>query len=310
VNKLVVVLPAFNEEATVASVIAANPRDVAHFSEIEIIVVDDGSTNATAQGAADAGAVVVSHGHNRGLGAAFRTGVDAALRAGADVAVTIDADGQFNAEDIPLLAGAVARGEAGLASCSRFRDPALTPRMPRSKRWGNRILARVISAIIGERIYDVACGFRAYSRDALLLISTRASYTYTQEVLLDLAYKGVGISEYPLEVRGEREYGRSKVVGSVWRYGYNVAGILLTSIRDYRPLRFFLSAALVVLLMGIGMALFVALHFARTGAFTPYIALLGECDLGGDRHAGRHARSAAFQPRGADHLRAHGLLRR
>ena len=126
-KRLVVILPALNEQATVAEVIAAIPRAIPGIDSVHVVVVDDGSTDDTAAVAQQAGAEVVSLGRNRGLGVAFSVGLRTALARGADFIVNIDADGQFDPGDIPALLVPLMDGAADMVTASRFADAALTP---------------------------------------------------------------------------------------------------------------------------------------------------------------------------------------
>ena len=146
--KLVVIIPALNEAETIAEVIGRIPAVIEGVDSTEVVVVDDGSTDDTAARARAAGAVVMSHAGNRGVGAAFATGLDAALRRGADVIVNIDGDGQFDAADIPALIQPVLSGGYGFVTCTRFGRPDYVPEMPRMRRWGNLMLARLVNRVI------------------------------------------------------------------------------------------------------------------------------------------------------------------
>ena len=138
--KLIVLIPAFNEEKTIASVVKEIPRKISGINEVKVLVVNDGSKDSTVQEARRAGAdFVVSHSSNRGLGVAFRTGIENALKAGAGIIVNIDADGQFNAKDIPKLIGPILQGNADFVTCTRFRDKKSIPKMPFIKKFGNGI---------------------------------------------------------------------------------------------------------------------------------------------------------------------------
>ena len=125
--KLVVTIPALNEENTIAQVIAGVPRKIPGVSEVEVIVANDGSTDRTAERAHEAGALVVTL-HNRpGLGKVFGTAIERAMRRGADIIVNIDGDGQFDPGDISKLVHPILEGEADFVTCSRFADPELWP---------------------------------------------------------------------------------------------------------------------------------------------------------------------------------------
>lgn len=267
--KLAVIIPAYNEEKTVGDVVRGVPRDLEGIEATDVIVIDDGSTDRTAEVARNAGASVISHEDNRGVGAAFHTGMDAALERGADIIVNVDGDGQFNPEDISRLISPIRDEGYGFVTCTRFGDPELVPDMPWIKRWGNHLMARLINWIIrGGDFTDVSCGFRAYSREAALRLTLFGKFTYTQETFIDLAGKDVRMTEVPLPVQGEREHGRSRVAGSLWHYGVQAGTIILRAMRDTRPLTFFGSIGLSVFLLGLLCGLFVFLFWCFTGHTT------------------------------------------
>jgi glycosyltransferase involved in cell wall biosynthesis len=153
---LLVVIPALDEEKTVGSVIRGIPRDLPGVAQVEVLVVDDGSRDRTSAEAEAAGARVVRHESPRGVGAAFGTALRHAIDDGADLIVSIDADGQFDPRDIPALIEPVCSGRVDFASASRFKDPALIPRMPFMKRWGNGVMAGLVSRLTGQTFHDVS----------------------------------------------------------------------------------------------------------------------------------------------------------
>ena len=272
--KLVVIIPALDEEATVARVIGDVPRAVPGVDEVEVVVVDDGSTDRTGELATAAGAHVVRHPTNLGVGAAFGTGIRAALERGADLIVNMDADGQFEPGDISRLVEPVVTGEAGFVTCTRFGRKDLIPRMPWLKRLGNWGMAQIINLIIGKRFTDVSCGFRCYSRETALRLNLFGRFTYTQESFISLAYQGVEMQEMPLKVRGVREFGQSRVASNLARYGVRSLSIILTALRDHRPLAFFGSLGSGSMLGGVLCGLFVFVHWMVTGQTSPYRSVL------------------------------------
>jgi glycosyltransferase involved in cell wall biosynthesis len=274
---LVVTIPAFNEAGTIADVIRRIPRAIPRVSGVDVVVIDDGSTDGTAKLAAEAGAKVVSFGRNRGLGAAFGQALRTALGLGADVIVNIDADGQFNPEDIAALIGPIIDNKADMVTASRFADADLVPEMPWVKKWGNKRVAGIVNKLSGQSLRDVSCGFRAYSRDAALRATLLGGHTYTHEVILDLAFRGLRIIEVPVKVVGVRKVGKSKVAGNLWKYGWHSLVIMLRAFRDYRPMHVFGGISLVFLILALLCGVFVLCHYLVTGAFSPYIfvAFLG-----------------------------------
>ena len=149
--------------------------------------------------------------------------------------VNIDGDRQFDPADIPKLIAPILNREADMVTASRFKDSALTPDMPPVKLVGNHMMSFLISRLCGQKFADVSCGFRAYSREALLQINLHGLFTYTQETFLDLVSKKLRIVEVPIRVtyfKGRQ----SRVAASILRYGLNTAAIILRIYRDYFPL--------------------------------------------------------------------------
>lgn len=273
-NLLVVIIPALNEEKTIGSVIANIPRTIAGIARISIVVMNDGSTDATAEIAQRDGAIVVSHPRTMGVGAAFHTGIQEALQRGADYIVNIDADGQFDPKDISALLAPIQEGRAEFVSATRFANKEFMPQMPAIKLWGNRWMVRIINFITSKKFTDVSCGFRAYSREAALRLTLFGKFTYTQESFIDLAFKGMAMLEVPLKVRGEREYGASRVASNVWRYGAKSATIIFRAARDYQPFYFVGLPGILVLILGIAIGFFVLVHYINTGQTYPYRSLV------------------------------------
>ncbi|MGM0649658.1 MAG: glycosyltransferase family 2 protein [Bacteroidota bacterium] len=265
-NKTItVVVPAYNEELQIQKVIDSMPDFVD-----KVFVVNDGSQDKTAEIASGAGAVVLTHKENRGVGFAFKTGVDAVLEEGSDIMVNIDADGQFNPKDIIKLVTPIINDEADFVTASRFKDKTLIPDMPKSKLWGNKKMSRLISWITKHKIYDVSCGFRAYNRNALLRMNLFGEFTYTQETFIDLAFKNLKIEEVPVKVRGTREYGKSRVASNLFKYAIKTFKIIIKAYRDYKPLRLFGYFALFTFLLSLGFGVFFIIYYINTGSFSPH----------------------------------------
>jgi glycosyltransferase involved in cell wall biosynthesis len=280
--KLVIQLPALNEAASIGAVLKALPTALVGVRDIRVVVVDDGSTDDTGRIASAHGAMVIRHARPMGVGAAFRSGLQCATEMGADIVVTLDADGQFDSNDIAALIAPILSNEADFVTASRFKDSAYEPAMPGMKRWGNMVIARWISRMTGQAFADVSCGFRAYSRNAFLRLNLTGNFTYTHEVFLNLAFAGLRIREVPVRVRGERQHGTSRVADNLFHYAWRAAGIILGTYRDYSPLRFFSMIALVCFGIGAIALGCLGLHWLRTGAFFPYkaVGFVGGCFWG------------------------------
>ncbi len=198
---MLVIIPALNEEATVADVIAS----VGGHLDADILVVDDGSRDATAERAVAAGATVLRHPFNLGVGAALRTGFQYARAEGYEIAVQLDADGQHDPADAKRLVDLVADGTADLVVGSRF-DQNLEGagyEVGRVRRIGMKMLSRRVSRQLGTTVVDTTSGFRAFSRDALVHFADSYPSAYlsdTVEALLLAGDWGLTVVEVPVRM--------------------------------------------------------------------------------------------------------------
>ncbi|GAA4883771.1 hypothetical protein GCM10023311_02520 [Flaviramulus aquimarinus] len=271
IKKLLVYMPALNEEETIKGVLNSIPSIIDGFTSIELLVVNDGSDDKTEEEAKKAGATVITHLQNRGVGTAFQSAVDYALKTKADVMVSIDADGQFDISQIETMISPILEKKADFSIGNRFWDTK-PHKMPKIKFIGNKQMSRIISFISKVKIFDASCGFRAYSRNCLLNLNLQGSFTYTHETILDLLHKGYRVSQIPVTVKYFE--GRvSRVANNLFVYGFQTSKIIFKSFKDYRPLPFFLTIAFIVFMLALLMAGFVFVNWFNTGMVTPYKSL-------------------------------------
>ena len=193
--KIVVIIPAYNEEKSIKSIV--NSCQLLGFNDI--IVADDGSTDATGRVAREAGATVVSHIINRGVGAATQTGLQAARLLGADAAVTIDADGQHTPRDIKKLINTLMATKSDIVIGSRFMNHE--NRIPVVRRVFNRIANIITFFLAGVMLTDSQSGLKAFSRKALetIRISTNG-FEFSSEIVREAHYYQLAIKEVPVSV--------------------------------------------------------------------------------------------------------------
>jgi len=234
---LVVVIPAFNEQESIASVIEAIPRHFDGIALVEVGVINDGSKDETVKRALAAGAdFITSTPTNRGLAAAFNRGATVALGRGADIVVTLDADGQHDPAAMASLVAPLVGGDADVTVAARpLRDVSQgTP----VRRLGNRFGSFVARRVMKVPLTDVTSGYRAFTRDALMQIHVTAGFTYTLETLVQAASKGLRMVEVTSPAR-KRAFGRSRVTRSIFGYVTNTGGQALRTTIHTNPLRFF-----------------------------------------------------------------------
>ena len=219
---VVLFLPAHDEQASVTDVVRRCPTEVAGHP-VRCLVVDDGSADATAGRAADAGATVLPMGANRGLGAAVRAGLAWSVEAGAAAVAFCDADGEYAPEELERLVAPILAGEADYVVGSRFAGEIRSMRPHR--RLGNVVLTRWTSLVARRRVTDGQSGYRAFSPSAAAAAEVIHDFNYAQVLTLDLLAKGFRYAEVPIGYAFRTE-GRSfvrlgrylrRVVPAVWR---------------------------------------------------------------------------------------------
>lgn len=236
--RLIVNIPAYNEEGTITEVIKKIPRQIEGFSEVKVQVINDGSADKTVEAAKNAGAdIVVSHRRNHGVGVAFKTAIESALENGADVMVNIDADGQFPTSDIPKFTQLILENKADMVVASRF-GIKLARNMPWIKNYLNRLAANIIGKFLNYKIDDLTCGFRALNQETMLRLNLSYRFTYTQETIIDAISKNLIVKWIPVEVTYFEDR-RSKVVKTVRNFVFQSFLIIIRTVRDARPMMFF-----------------------------------------------------------------------
>lgn len=248
--KLVVMIPALNEEATLGRAVREVPRRFDGVDEVEVLVVDDGSTDGTVDVAWAAGADhVVSLKRNFGLTVAFRTGLQEALGRGADVIVNTDADCQYVGPEIARLIEPILSGRADLVSGDR--QIHTLAHMPPAKKYGNEAGSWLLRTVAGSPVRDASSGFRAFSRECALRLNPTIGHTYTHQTIIQAVHSGMVIEEAPITFRmSAREGGKSRLISGV---GSHIAKSLLTIARTmtaYKPLSVLGGIGLLVLLLG------------------------------------------------------------
>jgi glycosyltransferase involved in cell wall biosynthesis len=244
---LIVTIPAHNEEDNIAAVIREIPRSIDGVGRVEVLVLDDGSTDDTVAIACAAGADhVISHNKRKGLAFTFRDAIDAALARGADVIVNTDADNHYDQSRIPDLIAPILTGDADISVGSR--DISNVP-MKRSHRWGNHLGSRALRALVRLPAgVDVSSGYRAYSREAALRLNVISGYTYTHETLIAAMEQGLTIANVVIPARYvERP---SRLMGGVFGHVLRAVAVILRSYAIYQPIRVFSTLGLLFLVAG------------------------------------------------------------
>lgn len=258
--KIAVTIPAYNEEETIAKVIADVKKALERKYSYDIIVVDDGSTDMTAEKAKKAGAIVYAHPRNYGLAEAFKTSMQKALEHKADAIIHIDADAQYDAQDIHKMLDKLSEGY-DLVLGSRFRGKIHS--MPALNRLGNKAFSAVISQITRQRITDAQTGLRVFTKDVAKL-PIISNYTYTQEQILRAAQAKYRIADVPVSFL-KRKAGKSRLLRNPFDYAMKAWITIFRIYRDYEPIKFFGVFGGVFLLLGMVLGAFSTYSFLTTG---------------------------------------------
>lgn len=245
---LIIQIPCYNEAQTLPQVIATLPREIPGISWVEILIIDDGSSDDTVRIAQRLPVHhIISHPYNRGLAAAFQTGLEACLRLGADIIVNTDGDNQYPGDQIPKLIEPILQRRADIVIGDRQTQtiPHFSPLKKVLQQWGSWVV-RVAS---GADVPDATSGFRAYSREAALRLTVLTRYTYTLETIIQASKKGLTIAHIPIQVNAPLR--ESRLIKSNWSYVKHSAATILRLYALYEPFRTFIYLSLPFLLTGL-----------------------------------------------------------
>ena len=234
--KLIIQIPCFNEAATLPVALAALPRSVPGFDQVEWLIIDDGSQDDTTKVAEAAGVDhIIRHPRNLGLARAFMTGLEACLQRGADVVVNTDADNQYNAEDIPKLVLPISEGQADIVVGTRPIDEI--EHFSYVKKLLQKLGSWVVRTASRTDISDTTSGFRAYSRAAAQRLSVFSDYTYTLETIIQAGQGNITITSVPIRVNADLR--PSRLVKSIRSYVTRSISTIIRIFIIYRPATFF-----------------------------------------------------------------------
>jgi glycosyltransferase involved in cell wall biosynthesis len=245
--KLIIQIPCFNEEGTLAITLKALPRRLKGFSSVEWLIINDGSTDRTVEVARANGVDHVVHfKKNRGLAEVFTAGIDACVRLGADVIVNLDADNQYDANDIPKLVAPIIEGTSDIVIGARpiANIKHFSPVKKLLQKMGSYAVRRVSKT----EIADAPSGFRAISRDAAMKLNVFNDYTYTLETIIQAGRKNMAVASVPIGVNEDLR--PSRLVKSIPSY---IKKSLITIVRIfvvYKPFTFFMTLGGAVFALG------------------------------------------------------------
>jgi len=235
--RVIIQIPCYNEEATLPQTVRDLPRSLPGVDEVEYLVIDDGSTDRTAEVARELGVRhIVRLGRNQGLATAFVAGLEAALKVGADIIVNTDADNQYRGEDIGRLIKPILEGRADIVVGNR--GVGTIPDFSPLKRVLQQCGSWVVQQAAGITIPDATSGFRALSREAALRTIVLSEYSYTLETLIQAGTRRMAVEYVP--VRTNPQTRRSRLMRGLLHYLVNSTATIIRTYTMYRPLRVFL----------------------------------------------------------------------
>lgn len=246
--RLVVQVPCLNEEETLPLVLESIPREIPGIDEIVVLVIDDGSTDRTVEVARQHGVTeFVRHARNRGLGRSFHDGVQRALELGADIVVNTDGDNQYPQERITDLVQPILTRQADIVIADR--QVHLVEHFSRLKILLQKFGSRIVNLAAGTDLPDAASGFRAYSRESIMLLNTITRFSYCMETIIQAGNKKLKIVSIPVVTNAKTR--ESRLFSSTRQHILKSAGAIIRAYIMYKPYVIFTSFALFFAILGL-----------------------------------------------------------
>ena len=264
--KVIVQIPCLNEEATLPETLRGIPRQIPGVDKVEILIIDDGSTDRTSEVALQNGAHhIVRFKRRKGLAQGFMAGLDASLRLGADVIVNTDADNQYSGADIPRLIAPILEGRAELVVGDR--GVSSLAHFSWTKQKLQTLGSWVVRKVSGTSVPDVTSGFRALTRDAALRINIVSEFTYTLESIIQAGKKQLAVAHLPITSQATRP---SRLFGSTWEYVKRSGASILRIYAMYEPFKVFILLGSSLFVAGLALGLRYA-YFWWQGSITGHL---------------------------------------
>ena len=246
--RLVVQVPCLNEEETLPSVLQTIPKQIDGIDEIIVLIIDDGSSDRTVEVAREHGVThFVRHARNRGLGRSFHDGVQRALELGADIVVNTDGDNQYPQERIADLVQPIIRGEADIVIADR--QVHLVEHFSGPKVMLQKLGSTIVNKAAGTDLPDAASGFRAYSRDSLMLLNTITRFSYCMETIIQAGNKKLAIASVPITTNAKTR--ESRLFKSTYQHVLKSAGAIIRAYIMYKPYVIFSFFAVLFCILGL-----------------------------------------------------------
>lgn len=271
--KLIVQIPCYNEEKTLPETVADIPREIEGIDKVEILIIDDGSTDRTVEVARELGLDHIVHNKvNMGLARTFRRGLEASLRAGADIIVNTDGDNQYCGVDIPKLIGPILEGRADLVIGDRQTDKVehFSP-LKKKLQW---LGSAVVRKLAGVWVPDAVSGFRAFSREAAVRLNIVSPFSYTIETVIQAGKKDMAVVSVPIRTNPKTR--ESRLFKSIPSFISRQVSTIVRMYAMYQPMRVFLYIGTFLCVLGlIPIVRFLYFYFTTGGGGHVQSLILG-----------------------------------
>ena len=248
--KLIIQIPCYNEEETLAVTYADLPKQIHGIDEIEYLIINDGSRDRTVEVARELGFHhIVSFKQNKGLAKGFMAGIDACLHFGADIIVNTDADNQYCGADIEKLVRPILEEKADMVIGERPINE--TEHFSWKKKKFQYMGSWVVRLASGTKVPDAPSGFRAYSREAALRLNVVNEYTYTLETIIQAGHNKIAMTSVPIRTNPETR--ESRLFKNMWAYMKRSSSVIIRSFMMYKPLKFFGTWGTIIFLLGVAL---------------------------------------------------------